>query len=590
MKRKPLAELSALPSRRHSSTVAYTYYDLAGNRLSMSLDGVVFVTYGYDDASRLSTITRGSSVFGFGYDNANRRTNLNDPNGVNTTYVYDNLSRLTSLTAARSGNTITQWGYTYDNAGNRTQKTAPDYTEDYGYDALSRLTDVNRTGAAGAKRWIYGYDPVGNRIREQIDNNVSTPAYNEKNQLLSSMVGGLLRFKGTLNEPGTVTVNGQAAHMLSGNTFEATVSANAGTNTIPVVATDGSGNSRTNNYQVIVAGTAASYGYDSNGNLTSKTEGGATWTYEWNAENQLTRVLNNGSEAARFKYDPLGRRVEKVVDGNTTTWTYDGSAMLRQVSGSSTLKYVHGPGIDEPLAQEDGGGALGYFHVDGLGSIVKTTNSAGTVTATRRYEAFGNFELGATNGYSFTGREWDSETGLYYYRARYYDPKTGRFISEDPIRFAGGVNFYRYVRNSPTGWRDPWGLQSPQDVEEISDIMYLMMLTPDADYHEYGFMICRRPNGQLVYGPGALGPPGASIVRNPPCPPGAKPAARCHTHPNKLAPYAGFFGLEEGLVGDDLASAIADAASGIADYIGADGKIYKFVPPGSQQACPCSGR
>jgi YD repeat-containing protein len=144
--------------------------------------------------------------------------------------------------AALGANTITQWGYTYDNAGNRTQKSSPEYTEDYGYDALSRLTDVNRTGAAGTKRWVYGYDPVGNRIREQIDNNVSTPAYNEKNQLMSSTVGGLLRFKGTLSEPGTVTVNGQAAHMLSGNTFEATVSATAGVNTIPVVATDGSGN------------------------------------------------------------------------------------------------------------------------------------------------------------------------------------------------------------------------------------------------------------------------------------------------------------------------------------------------------------
>lgn len=161
---------------------------------------------------------------------------------------------------------------------------------------------------------------------------------------------------------------------------------------------------------------------------------------------------------ARFAYDPLGRRVEKVAAGVTTTYTYDGEDVLRDVAGSSTLKYVYGPGIDEPLAQEDGAGVLSYFHADGLGSIVKTTNSAGAVIASRQYDAFGDLELGTTNGFSFTGREWDSEMGLYYHRARYYDPKIGRFLSEDPIRFNGGINFYAYVSNNPVNSKDPFGL------------------------------------------------------------------------------------------------------------------------------------
>lgn len=161
---------------------------------------------------------------------------------------------------------------------------------------------------------------------------------------------------------------------------------------------------------------------DSNGNLTQKVEGGVTWTYVWDAENRLKWVCNTtpctqGGAVAAFLYDALGRRVEKVAGGVTTTYTYNGEDILRQIAGGSTLKYVHGPGIDEPLAQEDGAGVLTYFHADGLGSIVKTTTSAGAVTATRRYDAFGNLELGATNGYAFTGREWDTETGLAYYRA-----------------------------------------------------------------------------------------------------------------------------------------------------------------------------
>src|SRR5262245_29680871 len=220
------------------------------NRFTVSLDGQLFVTYGYDDASRLTTITRGTNAFGFGYDNASRRTSLTYPNGVVTSYVYDTLSRLTSLTAVKGATTVTQWGYVDDAAGNRTRKTGLDHQEDYSYGALSRLTEVHRTGSIGERTTIYGYDPVGNRLREQVDNNVTTYAYNEKNQLLSTLWGGLLRFRGTLDEPGTVTVAGQAAHMLSGNTFEATIPVTAGVNTVPVVATDASGNSNTKNYQV----------------------------------------------------------------------------------------------------------------------------------------------------------------------------------------------------------------------------------------------------------------------------------------------------------------------------------------------------
>jgi YD repeat-containing protein len=100
---------------------------------------------------------------------------------------------------------------------------------------------------------------------------------------------------------------------------------------------------------------------------------------EWNAEGQLTRVLVNGNEVARFAHDPLGRRVEKAASGITTGYAYDGADILREVRGAITHKYVHGPGIDEPLAREDGTGVLTYFHTDGLGSIVKRTSQAGGI-------------------------------------------------------------------------------------------------------------------------------------------------------------------------------------------------------------------
>jgi YD repeat-containing protein len=94
--------------------------------------------------------------------------------------------------------------------------------------------------------------------------------------------------------------------------------------------------------------------YDSNGNLTSKNEGTDNWTYEWNARNELTRVTKNSVEQARFEYDPIGRRVQKVAGGVTTSYTYDGADILREVRGATTLKHIHGLNLDEPLAVDDG--------------------------------------------------------------------------------------------------------------------------------------------------------------------------------------------------------------------------------------------
>jgi RHS repeat-associated protein len=198
---------------------------------------------------------------------------------------------------------------------------------------------------------------------------------------------------------------------------------------------------------------------DPNGNLASKVDGADTWGYEWNAHSELTRVTKNGVEQARFVYDPFGRRVEKVAGGVTTSYTYDGTSILREARGSAILKYVHGPGIDEPLAREDGSGALNYYHADGLGSIAKRTNQTGALVHEYRYDVWGNIETGASEpGFSYTSREWDPEIGLTYYRARYYEPKLGRFISEDPIGLGGGdPNLYAYVRNSPAKYTDPSG-------------------------------------------------------------------------------------------------------------------------------------
>jgi RHS repeat-associated protein len=233
---------------------------------------------------------------------------------------------------------------------------------------------------------------------------------------------------------------------------------------IEIAATDGSGNVRTDTYEVDVDGPRAVYQYDANGNLIERTEGPTIWSYEWNGENQLTRVLRDGVEVARFAYDPLGRRVQRTTALAATVYTYDDTHILQETSvPGDTIRYIHGPEIDEPLAAERDG-ELTFFHLDALGSVVGTTNADGEQRSSIRYDAFGDPEEDIPSGYAYTGREWDAETGLYYYRARYYDPRTGRFISEDPIGYSDGPNLYAYVAGDPINRRDPSGMSWWKDV------------------------------------------------------------------------------------------------------------------------------
>jgi len=214
------------------------------------------------------------------------------------------------------------------------------------------------------------------------------------------------------------------------------------------------------------------YLYDNNGNLTFKTPKtpGPFTSYEYDAENKLVRVVTNGT-TANYKYDGLGRRVEKEVnDGATTKVTrfiYDNEDILLELDGTNqiTARYTHGPGVDEPLIMEKGGASF-FYHADGLGSITELTDTAGTVVQAYTYSSFGKIESqldpSLIQPYTFTAREFDPETDTYYYRQRHQDWRTGRFNSADSIGFAGGdLNLYAYVRNNLATFTDPHGLLAP---------------------------------------------------------------------------------------------------------------------------------
>jgi len=466
--------LASERSVRNGSTVSYTYND-DHQRKTVRLNEALVASYGYEDGY-LTSITAGGAVFGFEYDDFGRRRTLTYPNGVVSTYRYhETRGWLERIAAVRGDQTVLDVAYTHDAVGNRLSKRTPEWTEVYEYDSASRLVGVTR----GATSWRYAYDLVGNRISEQIDGRPRTYQYDDRNRLLSATGTGVARIEGTTTEPAAVTVNGLPAAVRPGHSFAVDVSVEGADPTLTVTATDASRNERTSRYD-LPAESDTRYAWDANGNLTEKLEGTTRWTYEWNALNQLTRVLKDGTEVGAFGYDPLGRRVERSGGGVTYRWTYDGRDILHEaVTDAATTHsrvYIHGPDIDEPLAQtEVPGGGTRFHHADGLGSIVKTTDGAGGLVDTYRYDAWGAIENGTSaSRYAFTGRERDAEIGLHYYRARYYDPAIGRFVSEDPIRFDGGVNLYAYVRNNPATFVDPLGREARLPNQSRRCIMYIL--------------------------------------------------------------------------------------------------------------------
>jgi RHS repeat-associated protein len=308
-------------------------------------------------------------------------------------------------------------------------------TTNYAYDNLSRLTSVlHQLSGSTIDGAAYTVDSAGNRTAktDELASVTSNYGYDAIYELTGVTQGSTTTENYTYDPVGNRT------------------------------ASLGVSSYTTNSSNEMTANSNASYTYDYNGNTTTKTVSSNTTSYSWDYENRLASVTLPGTSGTMsFKYDPFGRRIEKISPSTTSIFVYDGANLVETVnaSGGEVASYTQTQNIDEPQAMLRGTTA-DYFEQDGLGTVTSLSSSGGSVAQTYTYDSFGNTTNSSgslTNFFRYTGREFDPETGLYFNRARYLDPNLGRFLSEDPIHFKSGVNFYTYVNNSPALFNDPKG-------------------------------------------------------------------------------------------------------------------------------------
>jgi RHS repeat-associated protein len=462
--------------------IAYVYDDLG--RISARAINSVGEAYTYDVLSRLSSMSNPLGTTTYTYVNhTGRLASIALPNGVTSALSYYNNTgdqRLQQIRHETSGSSLlSQFAYQYSATGNIQQwtqslGTASPQEWNMEQDAVDQLTGIRvKESSTLVKEYAYGYDKAGNRLTEQVDNQVTSSNHNNLNQLTSQTAGGWMKFSGTLSEPARVTVGGNPASVDGSNQFTGLAQVNPGNNTVAVVATDGSGNVKTNNYSVSVSGSSRSVAYDLNGNMTSN---GTGQTYTWDAENRLSSITYTGGASTEFAYDGYSRRTrihEKNAGGATTSdrrylWCGGNQPCEeRDASGSTVLKHFYMQGVYVPAASAPANKL--FYTKDHLGSIRELTDDNQNVVARYSYDPWGRRTKvsGLEDAdFGYTGHFEHSTSGLTLTWYRAYDAELARWLSRDPMEnitgempeLEEGPNLYAYVDNDPLNYIDPLGL------------------------------------------------------------------------------------------------------------------------------------
>lgn len=403
---------------------------------------------------------------------------INSVVGATTTSAFDSLNRVTQLVQTGAGIAAKRVNIAYNALGQTTSLARfadsdgqlPVAVSSFAYDTLNRLTSLSHLNAADAtlNSFSYQYDSAS-RIAQIADiDGAANFVYNNRDEL-------------------TTVTNADPTNTDESYSYDATGNrTNSHLHGRNYVTGSGAASSSANR---LTSDGKFNYVYDADGNLTNRTEisSGNVREFLYDHRNRLVQVIDRPSasglatQVVKYTYDLSNRRIATNVDatpadandGEVTYFVYSGENVVAEVrdvdgsgpnSGAVSMRYLQGPAVDQVLAQESASGDVHWLLADHLGTIRDLIGVDGSVLNHIKYDSYGNVidesNAAISTRYRYTGREFDAETGLQYNRARYYDSAVGRFISEDPIGFAGGdANVYRYVANSPVANTDPFGLE-----------------------------------------------------------------------------------------------------------------------------------
>ncbi len=427
-------------------------YDNNGNVLTWRNRNGDTITNTFDVLNRLSTkAPTGQPTVTLDYDFADRLISSSkpvvagDPSSGTFSFVFDSAGRFLKETTPDSKVIALQ----LDNNGNVTKFTYPDgYFVTRVYDQLNRLTDVKLNGS-GSSSLHFDYDYLSRRSALTYGNGaVASYSFANNNDLVSlsqvfssSAAANFTYGFNNVHEQISKAVDDAALVWHPSSTASTTYGVANSVNEYPTVG-------------------GVSYSYNNNGCLT----GDGTWTFGFDMENHLTSANATGVSVS-YVYDGSHRQIQKTVGSTKTRYVYSGFKRIADYDGTANTlqtRYVYGTSLDEALIAVSSGGTLTYLHADETSSIVATTDASANVTNKNKYSVYGEGTPAGTT-FGFTGQRFDSETGLYYCKMRYYSPKLGRFLQPDPIGYGDGLNMYSFGYNSPLNFGDPMGLAGGDD-------------------------------------------------------------------------------------------------------------------------------
>jgi len=418
-------------------------YDLTGNLTQFTDRRGIATTFQYDTLYRPTSVSfETESSITYTHDGYDRLLDVADTvagtnlcpavlAGASICRSYNDLLRTSSETTPQGS-----ISYAFDYAGRRKRMTVAGQPDvNYTFDLANRLTQISQ----GSANTIISYDQESRRTSLTLPNNVVTTYCYDNNSRLTGLFYGQATLcsnpSGTL---GTLLYGYDALNRR--NQVWGTFARTGLPQPVGSASYDAANGLLQWNGQL--------FSYDLNGNMTSD----GTNTFTWDARNQLSQF-----NTTTFQYDADRRRTTNAAG---TSFLYDVYNSVQELSGTTVTANRITGGADEYFSRADSTGSYAPL-TDALGSTIALVNSSGNIVTQYTYDPFGNTTVsGSANGnvFQFTGRENDGN-GLYYYRARYYSPQLGRFISQDPLRFmSGDTNLYRYVFNNPLSLIDPSGL------------------------------------------------------------------------------------------------------------------------------------